>query len=145
MTDKPKRRGPVMIEMDAPEAKAKAAPLVSEEPQAAFDPSSAPAVPDLEEFAPEGRAMTAMVTQVAARKPSWIWRIFWGGLVGLIGLVVSVAAWDFVANLMVRNPLLGQLALVFVGIFCFGLLALCARELAAMSRLKRKRGRLPRR
>jgi len=141
---KPKRRGPIMVELEEPKKVKKTKPKVVEKPKAqakteaaAFDPSSAPAVPDIEEPAPEGRAMTVMVTQVAKRRPSWIGRIFWGGLVGLLSLVLSVAAWDFVANLMARNPLLGQLALVFTAVVCVGLLALCLRELAAMSRLSR--------
>ena len=142
MSDSPaperKRRGPVMVELETPKPrKSAAAPKVEEKAETAFDPSSAPAVPEIEDLRPEGRAMTAVVTQVAARRPSWLARIFWAGLIGLLGLMASVATWDFVANLMARSPVLGQVALGFVVILCIGLVALCLRELAAMSRLSR--------
>lgn len=169
MSKPPKRRGPVAIELEATPATprdetAKEAPQQSESaPKPApkrrkaaapqkpkpvqieveargFDPSSAPAVPEIDDRAPQGRAMAAVVNVAARKRNGWFGRIFWGGVLGLLGLIVSVAAWDFVANLLARNPVLGQIALVLAGVVCLGLVLICLRELAAMSRLARVDG-----
>ncbi len=115
----PPRRGPVVIEADLPDVET---------------PEQAAPVPELRP--PQGRAMQ-QVTALAARKPGWLARLFWGGVSGLIGMMVSIALWDFVARLLVRNVLLGQVALGFMALIAGILIILFLRELAAFSRLAR--------
>jgi len=110
------RRGPVMFDIDLPDAET---------------PQDAPPVPEL-----EGHAMQ-QVTRIAARKPGWLGRLFWGGVTALIGMMISVAAWDFVNGLLTRNVYLGQLALGLAGLVAIVLLILLLRELVAFTRLSK--------
>ncbi|MEO3416404.1 TIGR01620 family protein [Roseovarius sp. CAU 1744] len=114
-------RGPVLIDLegDAPPP----------------GPDTAPPVPEATP-APEGRAMQA-VAVLAARRPSRLARWFWSILLMLLGVALSVAAWDFVMGLLARAPVLGWAVtglLVVLGVL---MLAIALRELAAFSRLKR--------
>ena len=117
MTQTPKR--PVLIDLDD-----------------APSPAEAPPVPDLDVPTPRGQAMQTMAT-LAARRPSWLARWFWGVLVGLIGFVASVAAYDFVTTLIARNAVLGYAALGLTGLFVLLCLTIIVRELAAFARLSR--------
>ncbi len=117
-------KGPVLFDLED------AAPSVAE----------APPVPDLVAVeAPQGAAMQA-AAQFAARKPSRLVRLFWGLLVALIGAVISVAAWNFVADLMVRVPVLGWAFSVLLAVFLLVLAAISLREMAAFGRLSRLDG-----
>ncbi len=99
-------------------------------------PSDAPPVPDVGAPAPEGRAMqTAAVW--ASRKRSGLVRLFWGLVVAIIGVVISVSVWDFASGLTSRFPLLGYGFAMLAGAFVVVLLVMCLRELAALSRLRR--------
>ncbi len=109
------KRGPVVIEADIEDD---------------LTPETAAPVPDIV----EGRAMQA-VTAIATRRPSWLSRIFWGGLTALVGMMISVALWDFVAGLLTRNTLLGQVALGLVAVLGFALIVILLRELAGFARL----------
>ncbi|KCV83048.1 hypothetical protein ATO10_05542 [Actibacterium atlanticum] len=111
-------KGPVLIDLD------------EETPQ--VTPATAPPVPD-------GRAMQTVV-QVAARKPSRLTRFFWSATLALIGFAASVAAWDFVTNLIARNPILGGAALILLAAFVLGLTLMALRELAGFARLRRLDG-----
>ncbi len=108
------RRGPVLIDTELPNAEA---------------PQDALPVPEL-----EGRAMQ-QVTRIAARKTGWLGRLFWGGITALIGMMVSVAVWDFVNGLLTRNVYLGQVALGLLALVAFVLLIVLLRELVAFTRL----------
>lgn len=111
--------GPVLIDLEEPPERG---------------PSDAPPVPD--EAPPEGRAMQS-VAALATARPSRLARWFWG-LAGLIlTTVVSVAAWDFVTDLIARSPILGWAVTALVAAFVTVLLIIALRELAAFSRLKR--------
>ncbi|WP_299871113.1 YcjF family protein [uncultured Sulfitobacter sp.] len=117
-------KGPVLFDLED------AAPSVAE----------APPVPDLVAVeTPQGAAMQA-AAQFAARKPSRLVRLFWGLLVALIGAVISVAAWNFVADLMVRVPVLGWAFSVLLAVFLLVLVAISLREMAAFGRLSRLDG-----
>lgn len=111
------RRGPVLIETDLPEAES---------------PQDAAPVPEL--TGAEGRAMQK-VTRIAAHKSGWLPRLFWGGVTGLLGMVIAVAAWDFVTGLLARNAYLGQAALGLLTLVSLILVIVLLRELAAFSRL----------
>jgi len=113
-TPETKRRGPVLLDMDLPQAP---------------NPQDVPPVPEI-----EGRAMQT-VTQLAARKSSWLSRVFWGGASALLGIALSVAMWDFVNNLLVRNVYLGQAALGILALIGLVLVIVMLKELAAFSRL----------
>jgi putative membrane protein len=108
-------------------------PLILELDETA-DPSTAPPVPEPD--LPEGRAMQGAAA-FAARRPSWLGRLFWGLLGAILSFAISVAAWTFVADLMARYPLLGWLAAVLIGAFVLVVAIIALRELAAFARLKR--------
>ena len=113
-------RGPVLIELDDNEA---------------ARPDTAPAVPDVG-MGPQGAAMQ-QVAALAVRRPSRLARWFWSLAVALAGFVVSLAAWDYVQNLLDRSPLLGAIATALIGLLILVLLAIGLRELAAFARLRR--------
>lgn len=116
-------KGPILIDL--------------EEGTDAPRPDTAPPVPEPElPTAPEGRAMQTLAT-LAARKPSRLARLFWGALLALLGALLSVAAWDFVTDLITRAPVVGYgVAALFVAVLLL-LLVIAVRELAAFSRLRR--------
>ncbi len=112
-------RAPVLIELDAP---------------AEHTPASAPPVPDAD--LPEPRAMQAAIA-LGARPRSRLGRLFWTGLAGSVGFMVSVAAWTFVTDLLVSYPLLGMITALLFGVTLIALALIVLRELAALSRLAR--------
>lgn len=119
MTEDPPPRRPFVLTLDAD------AP--------AADPSAVPAVPDLD---PQGRAMRQVQAAVMAQ-PSAFSRLARWLIGGLFGFVLSVAAWDFVAGLFDRNPLLGWIAFVLTvgAVLVLGVMAW--REWAGFARLAR--------
>jgi len=119
MTDP--RRGPVLFELD--------------DDTPGPSPAQAPPVPDLD--APGRETAMTQVAALAARKPSSLGRLFWSLLATLLALVVSVAAWSFIANLLAAAPLLGWIAGALMLAFALVLCAMALRELAAFHRLKR--------
>lgn len=116
MSELKTRRGPVLIEADLP---------VAETPQDALP------VPE------EGGRAMKQVTALATRKSSWITKLFWGGASALLGIMVSVAVWDFVTGLLARNALLGQVALGLLALIGGLLLLVILRELVAFARLSK--------
>lgn len=99
-----------------------------------WDPSSAPEVDD--DHAPEGRAMVA-ATRTMARQVSWLARLFWGALLGLVLLWAGTAAWDFVFSLLERNLWLGRAALGLGALALVAVAVFCLREITALARLGR--------
>ena len=93
-------------------------------------------VPPVPEIMIEDSAVQT-VARMAARKPSKIWQLFWWVVVTLLGFVISVAFWDFVTGMMVRNLWLGRTALALTVLFVLGLVFFALRELAAFARLRR--------
>jgi len=77
------------------------------------------------------------VAGFAARKPSKLFRLFLAAVVGLLGFMLSVALWDFTAELLTRNIWLGRMALVLLVISAGALLLMALQELAALSRLRK--------
>lgn len=119
-------KGPVLFEI---EDDAGAAPSVAE----------APPVPDIAVPAPQGQAMQ-IAARLAARKPSKLVRLFWWLATALVGALVSIAAWNFVTDLIARHPLLGWGMTVLLGAFLLVLALLGLREMAAFGRLARLDG-----
>lgn len=98
-------------------------------------PATAPPPPDAGP-PPDGAAMRR-ATALAARGGSRLARWGWSLAGAFLALVVSVATWDFVANLLARSPALGTLALALAGLLGLVLLVALARELFAIRRLAR--------
>lgn len=117
-------RGPIVIDLE-------------EEATAAPAPDRAPPVPepDVPE-APEGRAMRRAAT-IAARRPSVLARLFWGGVAALLAAAVSVAAWDFAVGLVARWPVAGYAVSGLLAVLASVVLILALREAAALARLSR--------
>lgn len=108
------------------------APVLIDLGSAGPSPAEAPAVED----APQGAAMQS-VAAIATGRPSGVARWFWGTLLALMSFVVSLAAYDYVAGLIARNPALGAAALTLLGLFGLVCLIIIVREWAALSRLAR--------
>ena len=112
-------------------------PVVLDVPdKPAASPETAPPLPDI---LPPGEeaAMQRMARLAARRRGGWLGRFFWASFVGLIGLMLSVAAWDFVTGLIDRNLWLGRAALALSFALILTAILYALRELAAISRLKR--------
>lgn len=121
------RRKPILIDEDDPDFAAAEGPT---------SPQDAPQ-PDLNELELVGPPAVARAATLAAGRTSWVAKLFWTGLIGFLGLAVSITAYDFVAGLIERNIWLGRAALALGGLACFALLIAAVRELAALSRLKK--------
>ncbi|WP_371134079.1 YcjF family protein [Tabrizicola sp.] len=99
----------------------------------AIDPGAAPPVPDA---LPEGQAMQALAA-LSQRKGSGVMRFAVWAFGALFSFVLSVAAWDFVTNLLARNAVLGWTAFVLVAVAVLAALILAGREWAAFARMAR--------
>lgn len=115
--------GPVIIELDDTTA-----------PQ--VDPASAPPVPETNLPAAEATAL-GVAARWSARRPSRLGRWFMGTLAAFLGFAVSIAAWNFVAGMLVSYPSLGLIAALLAGILILLGLALAIREAAGIARLGR--------
>jgi putative membrane protein len=96
-------------------------------------------VPDLMVPAPQGQAMQ-IAARLTARKPSLLMRMFWMLGTALVGALVSIAAWNFVTDLVARNPLIGWAVTVLIAAFLLVLALIGLREVAAFGRLARLDG-----
>ncbi|MBY6048020.1 YcjF family protein [Vannielia litorea] len=114
----------------------KSGPLVFEVEDDAPGPDKAPPVPEVA----QGPAAMQRLAVRSARPGSRIARLFWAGLAGVVSLVVSVAAWDFVMRLLERSPVLGWVATVLIAVTLLALAVMALRELAAFARLARLDG-----
>ncbi|MGF1446648.1 MAG: TIGR01620 family protein [Pikeienuella sp.] len=105
-------------------------------------PADAPPVPDLAEPASATGASAERMLRQAARGTgtSWIGRLIWSGVGGLVILGVGLWLGGFVADLFALAPWLGWLGTAFLVALAVGLLALVLRELAALARLGRVEG-----
>ncbi len=121
MTDR-KTKQPVVIDLETPKASAQPKP----------SPAEVPPVPEM-----AGTPAMEVATRLAARKTSPLAKLFVGALITFAGFMLSVALWDFAADLLSRNLWLGRTALALLALTCGALLLLALRELAAMSRLRK--------
>ncbi|MGI9390931.1 MAG: YcjF family protein [Boseongicola sp.] len=118
----PDRDGPILIEID----------------DAGPNPAEAPPIDELD-GAPTGQAMQTMAAFVA-RRPSALARWFWRLLGGVVLFVASIAIWDWISGLVIRNPILGWAAVALVGAFLLVCLGIILREWAALARLQKIEG-----
>lgn len=96
-------------------------------------PQSAPPVVDAE---PAQNAAMQRATRAAGKPKGRLSRLFWGAIFGLLGLAVSLAAWDFVNGLLARNIWLGRAAVALMAVVVFVLIVAILRELIGFSRLR---------
>ena len=116
-------KGPILIELESEDT--------------APNPAEVPPVPEMQGTPPpRGHAMQTIAT-LSARRSSRLRRWFWGLLVTLIGLVISLAAVDFISRLIITMPIAGYVLASISGLFLLILLIICLREAAAFSRLAR--------
>lgn len=113
------RKGPVLIELDAPPPEG---------------PEAAPPVPD-EALAPTAAMQRAAI--LAAHPPSVLGRWFWRLLAAILTFAISVWAWRFATGLMEAYPLVGWFAVLLFGLFVLVCFAIALREWAAFARLRR--------
>jgi len=105
-----------------------------------LDAEALTAAPAPHEAAPVPEPETATMqrlTNAAAKPKSWLLRVFWAAVVVLLGMALSLAAWDFVAGLLARNIWLGRAALALTGIVVLVLVIGILRELAGFARLRK--------
>lgn len=94
------------------------------------------AAPEIAEFG--GEAMQGAIARMAEprTRSGWAgWALAAG--MSLLSLVLGVAAWDFVNNLIARLPVLGWLAAGLAVAFVVALLALALRELIGFRRVRK--------
>ncbi len=148
-------KGPVLFDLEAsepPKTKARKSAKGATKPSRrspkvaavqdaapALSVADAPPVPDLAERPPQGQAMQ-IAARLAARKPSKLVRLFWWLATALVGALVSLAAWNFITDLIARYPLLGWGMTALLGAFLLVLALLGLREMAAFGRLSRLDG-----
>ncbi len=108
---------PVLIDLDGPVP----------------SPAEAPPVP---EAMPQGAAMQA-AARVGGRQGGGLGRFAVWAVLALAGFIASVALWEFVANLLASNTILGSIALVLAALAVLALVLLAAREALAFARLVR--------
>lgn len=109
-------------------------PTVFELEDTASDiPATAPQPP---EDAPTGAAMQATLA-IGRRRMSWLGRMGWGAAAALLGMALSLAAWDFVTGLLARNPTLGWVASALLALVVLACLGVALREWAGFRRLRR--------
>lgn len=122
-------KGPVLIEL--------------EDTSATPSPADAAPVPDMpgdlghaDDAGRQGQAMHH-VAALAGRRPARLLRWFFAGLSLLLGMLVSIAAWDFATGLLARMPVLGIGVALAMGALVLLALLIVLREAAAISRLSR--------
>ena len=120
MTEPPRPRGPVLIEVED------AAPVA---------PEAAPPVP--EAGLPGGPPAMERAMRIAAKPRSRLGAWFWSLLGSFLLFALSVAAWDWVTGLLQRQPILGGIATVLLLGVCVVALAIAGREMLAIRRLAR--------
>jgi putative membrane protein len=120
-------KGPILFDLEEDSAPR---PSVSDAPMV---------VDDIAQDAPKGQAMQ-IAARLAARKPSFLMRLFWALAAILVGAFISLAAWTFITDLMVRYPLIGTVMSVLMAAFLLVLTLVALRELAAFGRLGRLDG-----
>ncbi len=94
-------------------------------------PATAPPPPGVDAT---GAAMVR-VAQIAARPRRGGW--FWPLAGSLLTLVVSIAAYDYLAALLARSEILGSLALALTGLLALTVLVQIGREVLAFRKLAR--------
>lgn len=133
--DTPRKRGPVMIEIDAPDA-----PDPRQAPHQDFDdrpdqpnPADAPPIDEATALLPRPRTME-MVTRLVGRKPSALTSFFINSGVALFTFLLGIAAMDYINRLLTSYPVLGWVAVTLFALFTLAALGMAWREYRAWAR-----------
>lgn len=109
--------------------------LIEIDDRSAPSPADAPPVAEAE-TAPTGQAMQTLASMTArprSRLAVWFWQL----LLAVVVFLAGVAAYDFLASLLTRSPILAAAAFLLFGLFLLVCLAIIVRELGALARLRR--------
>lgn len=112
-------------------------PFVLDYDDGEADPAAATPVPDA---LPEGAAMLTAARLVRARPGSGFWRFARWAVGAFLAFAMSVAAHDFVVNLMARNVVLGWIGFGLLALAVLALAILALREWSAFARLAKLDG-----
>ncbi|GGF55156.1 TIGR01620 family protein [Paracoccus acridae] len=132
MSDTPRNRGPVLIELDAPQAEPRTAPA-SEARDDTLNPADAPPIDAADPLLPRPRTME-MVTRLVGRPPSKLTRFFINSGVALFTFLLSIAALNFINDLLNRYPVLGWIGVALFALFTLAALGMAWREYRAWAR-----------
>ena len=128
-----KRRGPVLIELDAPgPADPRPAPQ-QETRDPGPNPADAPPIYEVSPALPRPRTME-MVTRLMGRPPSRLTRFFLNSGAALFTFLLSIAALDFINRLLNTYPLLGWIGVALFSLFTLAALGMAWREYRAWAR-----------
>ncbi|MCQ0969124.1 YcjF family protein (plasmid) [Paracoccus sp. TK19116] len=149
MSEDRKRRGPVVLDLgDGPARTPRPdpRPFAGEEPprteaprrervqnDAGPNPADAAPIDDGAGPLPRPRTME-MVLRLAGRGPSRLTRFFINTGVALFTFLLSVAALNFINNLIARYPLLGWIGVALFALFAIAALGMAIREYRAWAR-----------
>ena len=141
MTDEqPKKRGPVLIELDQPAAAQptprNAATSEARDRASTLNPADAPPVDEGPGALPRPRTME-MVTRLVGSGPSPLTRFFINTGVALFTFLLSIMALNFINRLMNAYPLLGWVGIVLFAAFTLAALLMAFREYRAWARFAR--------
>ncbi|SNR39668.1 TIGR01620 family protein [Paracoccus sediminis] len=136
MTDTPPRRGPVLIELDAPAAAEPRLAPATEARDDTLNPADAPPIDAADPILPRPRTME-MVTRLVGRPPSRLTRFFLNSGVALFTFLLSIAALNFIDNLLTRYPVLGWIGIALFALFTLAALGMAWREYRAWARFAR--------
>lgn len=98
---------------------------------------SAQDAPQPDSLTPLTEPAAAAASAARMARGSALSRLFWWAFGGFLTLALSLAAYETIAGLLTRNLWLGRTAMVLLGLAVLALLLMAARELAALSRLRR--------
>lgn len=134
---KPTRRGPILIEIEDKSPKTE-----DGGPQSQFrddpgpSPADAPPIDNADPALPRPRTME-MVTRLVGRPPSRLTRFFINSGVALFTFLLSIAALEFIGNLMDNYPVLGWIGVILFALFTLAALGMAWREYRAWARFAR--------
>ncbi len=130
------RRGPTLIDETAEAQPSRRGPTLIEDTEALPDNPDATEAPDVDAPQAEATATGAAIT-LAAHGPGLLSRLFWSALISLLMMALGLWFWETVEALVARNIWLGRIAFSLSVVVGATLLIWSAKELAALSRLKR--------
>ncbi len=134
--DQNRRRGPVLIELDAPEKPSAGTGPRHESRGDGPNPADAPPIDEASLTLPRPRTME-MVTRLVGRPPSALTRFFINSGVALFTFLLSIAALDFINRLLDSYPVLGWIGIALFAMFTLAALGMAWREYRAWARFAR--------
>ncbi|SNT72996.1 YcjF family protein [Paracoccus seriniphilus] len=131
---KPTRRRPVLVEIeDSPQPERDIPPRTHLHEDPGPNPADAPPIDNADPVLPRPRTME-MVTRLVGRPPSKLTRFFINSGVALFTFLLSIAALDFINNLLNSYPVLGWIGIALFALFTLAALGMAWREYRAWAR-----------